>query len=258
MNEQPAFDRSLIPPALIGIFSVFGICLVLMIYRYNTSREVISVTVTNTPFRYIFLGTEPAISTEPTPEVSGTPTLSTNEPQPSPRPTRPTQGTPILLTPGTPGTGTATNLSTTSIVITASFTTTPTSAAPPPLNPGTYDDRDYRLIYSGWDESQSGTTTLHVSQTLANPRNTVTFRFIGQQMILIYQPAPGLGMLQIMLDSTQYQLDESTGSGQRILTATSSGTHTVIITHVSGGAVNLDSVIIPLGITPTPTGTGSS
>jgi hypothetical protein len=245
MDSQPAFDRRLIPPALIGIFSVIGICLVLLIYRYNTSQAVVEVTVTQTPFKYIYLGTEPAISTEPAPEESTTATLA-HEPSPIF-----TLAPPIILTPNTPQTTPSTPVPTAIV----QSNPTPSSAAPPPLNPGTYDDVYSGLIYSGnWNSTTIG-TTLHVSDTLATPRNTVTFRFIGQQMILVYQPGPSLGVLQITLDSTQSQLDQSDTSGQRALAASSSGVHTVTITHVSGGSVNIDSIIIPTVVTPSPTAT---
>ncbi|MCI0552037.1 MAG: hypothetical protein L0287_13875, partial [Anaerolineae bacterium] len=124
MDNQPSFDRGLIPPALIGIFSVIGICLVLLIYRYNTSQAVVEVTVTQTPFKYIFLGTEPAISTEPSPEESATATFSDEQPPIF------TQEPPILLTPNTPST------SIPSTIIVPNATITPASAAPPPLNAG--------------------------------------------------------------------------------------------------------------------------
>src|SRR5262245_36808250 len=101
MDNPPPFDRSLIPPALVGIFSVLGICLVWMIYRYNASRASPPTPPTETPFKYVYLGTEPAISTQILPEVSTTPTLATSQARPSPRPTRATQSGPILLTPGT-------------------------------------------------------------------------------------------------------------------------------------------------------------
>ena len=64
MDNQPSFDRGLVIPALIGIFSVIGIISVLLINRYVASRALVPMTATATPFKYIFLGTEPAISTE--------------------------------------------------------------------------------------------------------------------------------------------------------------------------------------------------
>jgi hypothetical protein len=257
MDNPPPFDRSLIPPALVGIFSVFGICLVLMIFRYNASRAIPPMTPTETPFKYIYLGTEPAISTEILPEESTTATLSAGEPQPSPRATRATQSTPILLTPMTPGATTRTPLS--SAIASSSPTVTPTSASAPPLNPGTYDDVDFRLIYSGnWSQTNvSGAYqgTLHVSYNLGN---SVTFSFIGRQVRLIYQSGIGLGTVRIILDNKQpidlNQQDTSTHEWES--PSLVNETHTITITHLSGGSVNLDYVVVPnIVLTPTPTAT---
>ena len=258
MDNPPPFDRSLIPPALIGIFSVIGICLVLWVYRYNTSRAVVEVTVTQTPFKFIFLGTEPALSTEPSPEVSATATLEEGPPLDfSPEP-------PIILTPNT----TPQVIPSTSIPSTVNVpnpTLTLTSASTPPLNPGTYDDIDFRLVYSGNWVSQTNVSgaylnTLHISNTLTTPGNSVTFRFIGQEVRVLYQSGDSLGVLRITLDTTTYQLDQSDPSNELVLTATQAGTHTVTLTHLSGGSVNLDSVIVPsLGtLTPTATATPTS
>lgn len=253
MDNQPSFDRGLIPPALIGIFSVMGICLVLLIYRYNTSQTVVSVTVTNTPFKYIFLGTEPAISTEPAGEESVTATFSSEESTPIF-----TQAPPIILSPSTPPSTPGTPSPATIVVPNATLTLT--SASTPPLNAGTYDDVDFRLLYSGNWTSQTNVSgayqsTLHVSTTLTTPGNSVTFRFIGQEVRLFYQSGGSLGVVRVLLDTTQTLLDQSDDSNELVLTATQAGTHTVTITHLSGGSVNLDSVIVPLGLTPSPSAT---
>lgn len=263
MDNQPAFDRGLIPPALIGIFSVIGICLVLLIYRYNTSRAVVEVTVTPTLFKFIFLGTEPAISTEPIPEESVTVTETLDEESP-PIVTQPTpiftQASPIILTPITPP---ITTPNTPSLLTPSNPTATLASAAPPPLNAGTYDDVYPGLIYSGNWVNQTNVSgayqnTLHVSSTLTSPGNSVTFRYIGQEVRLLYQSGASLGVVRVLLDGTQTLLNQSDSSNELVLGATSVGTHTVSITHQSGGSVNLDSIIIPLGVTPSPTVTATA
>lgn len=262
MDNQPAFDRGLIPPALIGIFSVIGICLVLLIYRYNTSQVVVSVTVTHTPFKYIFLGTEPALSTEPAPEDSVTATLA-DEPQPILTPPSPisTQPSTIILTPSTPQITTP-NTPATSLLTPSNPTATLASAAPPPLNAGTYDDVYPNLIYSGSWVPQTGVSSayqssLHVSSALTTPGNSITFRFIGQEVRLFYQSGASLGVALVLLDGTQALLDQSNTANEFVLTATLPGTHTVSITHQSGGSINLDYVIIPLGVTPSPSATAT-
>src|SRR4026209_1250180 len=139
MDNQPSFDRGLVIPALIGVLSVIGIFSVLLINRYVTSRAIVPMTATVTPFKYIFLGTEPSISTEALPEESAiAPTLD--------EPPAPTEEPVILVTPADPNT---TNTAFPTPIIIGNITPSPTSASAPPLNAGTYDDIDFRLVYSG-------------------------------------------------------------------------------------------------------------
>jgi len=253
MDNQPSFDRGLVIPALIGIFSVIGILSVLLINRYVTSRAIVPMTATVTPFKYIFLGTEPALSTEALPEESATASTSNAPPAPTEAPV-------ILATPTTPtGANTGNTVVPTTIII-GNTTPSPTSASAPPLNSGTYDDIDFRLIYSGNWSNQTNVSgayqgTLHISTTLTSPGNSVTFRFIGQEVRILYQSGASLGVARIMLDTTPTLLNQSATSNELVLTAATSGTHTVTITHLSGGAVNLDSVIVPIAGTPTATAT---
>ncbi|MDQ3006722.1 MAG: hypothetical protein M3R47_15240 [Chloroflexota bacterium] len=262
MDNQPSFDRGLVIPALIGIFSVIGIISVLLINRYVTSRAIVPMTATVTPFKYIFLGTEPAISTEVLPEESA---AAPTQDEPS-VPT--TEGPVILVTPtnpNTPATSTTPNPGNTvvpTLTGAANITASPTSASGPPLNPGTYDDIDFRLIYTGNWSNQTNVSgayqgTLHISTTLTTPGNSVTFRFIGQEVRILYQSGASLGVARITLDTTQTLLNQSATSNELVLTAATSGTHTVTITHLSGGSVNLDSVIIPSVGTPTATATAT-
>lgn len=255
MDNQPSFDRSLRVPALIGVFSVLGIVIVLFIGRLTASRAPVSVTQTETPFKYIYLGTEPGISTEPSPEESATATLA-DEP-----PLIFTENPPIFLTPDLLLPTLSTPVA--SAIIPPNAALTPTSASAPPLNPGTYDDIDYRLIYSGEWTNQTNVSgayqgTLHISNILTTPGNSVLFRFIGLDARLFFQTGASLGVVQISLDGKLSELDQSNTSNEWLITADKVGTHTVTITHIRGGSVNLDFVIIPLGITPSPTSTGTN
>ncbi len=247
MENKPTFDRGLILPILLGAFSLFGICLVLLLVRLSTFRAVTEVEETSTPFQYLFLGTEPGISTTTPEEDEGPPateapiTFASSTPEPdediaslaSPTRTRTPSG---------------------------SRTSTPTSASNAPLNPGTYDESDQRFTYTSEWIAQSGVAgvfqnTLHVSNALDS---SVTFRFIGEQIRIFYQSGSGLGTIRINLDGLEYDLDESAEvvvQSEWISPILINGTHTVTITHISGGAVNLDMIIVPEVIktaTPTP------
>lgn len=76
----------------------------------------------------------------------------------------------------------------------------------------------------------------------------MTFRFIGQEVRLFYQSAPSFGTIRISIDSAQFDLDQSgdsTYTGEWVSATLIDGTHTVVITHLEGGSVNLDFVIVP-------------
>ena len=255
MNNQPSFDRGFLIPLFLGVFSIFGICLVLILGRLSASRERVTVEETATPFQYLFLGTEPAV-------VSATPNETESvegesEEQP------PATSTELSLFDPNEGSSDSNNNEATStqssLVVLA--TATPVASSTAPLNPGTYDDSDSHLRYEGDWIRQSGVNgafqnSLHVSTTLGN---TVSFRFIGQQVRLFFQSGTGLGTIEINLDGVQFDLDQSnsdTAVSEWSSPLLINGTHTAQITHLSGGSINLDQVIVPdVLLTPTATTT---
>jgi hypothetical protein len=247
MDNQPAFDRSLLIPIFLSGFSVIGIVVVLLIGRSLNAPVEVPMTPSATRFQYVYLGTEPVITTplgENTEIVSTPPTTieaTTSFPEITPiltTPTRPGPNTPIIL-PSATGNLQRTN---------TPATPTVTSASVPPLSPGTYDDGHQYLLYDGW----APTGALHVS---FQPGSTISFRFIGRQLRLLYQGGATLGQVRILIDTSPYTLDQSSGT-EWASDLLSNSTHTVLITHSGGGSVNLDQVIIPdISNTPTPTAT---
>jgi hypothetical protein len=259
MDNQPSFDRGIFIPIGVGIFSLIGICVILVMGRLNATRATVEEIPSATAFKYSLIGTEPAVSTltsegfEEEDLTTSTPRVPTSRP-PATIIVLPTNtlsaNVPIITLPALTSTHTPTG--------------TPTSAAAAPLGAGTYDDLHDRLVYSGnWttQPSVSGAyqNTLHVSETLGN---SVTFRFIGQEVRVFFQAAPSLGTIRVTLDSTTYDMNESNSNThiyEWVLPSVSSGTHTVTITHLSGGSVNLDYIIIPdVPATPTNTATPTS
>ena len=252
MDNQPAFDRSILIPIFISGCSVIGIIAVLLIGRALNAPAEVAVTPSATRFQYVYLGTEPAITTplvedtedfpvdEPVeePGVIDTPILATRTiPTILTTPTRPGALTPIVLT-----LSNSTNTSTSTVI----------SASGPPLNPGTYDDVFPNLVYNGWNATGSTGNTLHVSVV---PGSTVAFAFIGRELRLIYQGGSTLGQMRITIDNVNKTLDQSSGT-EWVSDQFANGTHSVLLTHLSGGSVNLDRVIIPEPAnTPTPTRT---
>src|SRR5688500_2093856 len=137
MDNQPALDRSLLIPIFISGCSVIGIVVVLLIGRSLSAPAEVPTTPSATRFAYVYLGTEPAITTPLTDETQIGPT---EEPifTEGPIVEEPTEATPVLRTPTRPGPNTP-------IVLPSATGNTPapptaTSASGPPLNPGTYDD----------------------------------------------------------------------------------------------------------------------
>ncbi len=245
MDNQPAFDRSLLIPIFISGCSVIGILLVLLIGRSLNSPAEVAVTPSATRFPYVYLGTEPAITT---PLVEETEIEEPIEaPTEDPIFEEPTDRPPVVTTPTRPGAGTPIVLTLPNATNTSPATLT--SASVSPLIEGIYDDGHQYIIYDGWQEGG----TVHVSH---EPGNTISFRFIGRQLRLIYQGGPTLGQVRINIDSNISEiLDQSSGT-EWASDLLASGTHSVVITHTGGGSVNLDQVIIPdIPNTPTPTRT---
>ena len=259
MDNQPSFDRELLLPILLGGFSILGIIIILLMGRLSAARASVVVNETETPFKYIYLGTEPVLSPE-SPEASET-ELLTDSPFDGSTPPAPgtasALGTPTLVTQDT----TSQPINGTSPVNTTFPTSTSASGAP--LGSGTYDDVDSRLLYDGggWAAQEVPSaykSTLHVSQV---PGSSVTFRFIGTEVRFGYQVAASLGTVTVRIDNTNYdplnQGDTTTAINEWISPGPlSPSSHTVTITHASGGSINLDYVIIPdVGPTGTPTAT---
>jgi hypothetical protein len=252
MDNQPAFDRSILIPIFISGCSVIGILIVLLVGRALNSPAEVPVTPSATRFQYVYIGTEPAINTPLVEETEFFPPEE-EEPFPTDEPIEEPGDlpTPALMTPTRPG-------PLTPIILPSATGNTPvsptvTSAAGPVLSPGIfYDDVHPSLVYNGWTATTSGGVTLHVSTV---PGSTVSFRFIGTQVRLLYQGGNTLGQVRITIDNTVTDdLDQSNGTewASDILSNT---THTVLITHVGGGSVNLDEIVIPAVATPTPTPT---
>jgi hypothetical protein len=260
MDNQPAADRSLLIPILIGGSSIIGIIVVLLIGRALNSPAEVPVTPSATRFQYLYLGTEPAITT---PLLEGSEIPMTEEPIEEPiedtpvfaTPTRPGAATPIILTPpGSVSTPTGgVQRTNTPIGLATSTLSTPVAA-------NTYDDTDSRLTFTGnWvpETNVSGAyqNTLHVSNTAGN---SVSFNFVGQEIQLYYQAGTSLGTVNITFDNETLAipLSQSQTSGVWTYLLDTAGDHTVTIRHASGGSVNIDRLVIPaLTVTPTLTRT---
>lgn len=267
MDNQPSFNRDLIIPIIIGGISVIGIIVALLIGRSLSSPPPVPMTPSPTPFEFIFLGTEPAITT-PLVEGSEIATL----------PEDPFGETPVSTPPGSPSAPTPNILpqpnQTTTVTAIALRTNTPgggglptsTSGGGPTATLGTatasdtYDDTNPRFAYTGTWVSQTNVAgayqnTLHISSTIGD---TVTFTFTGNEIHLFYQAGPSLGTVAITIDGAGpppfSQAQDQTQIKEWVYELDDAGTHSIVIQHFSGGSINIDSIRVP-GPTPTPTRT---
>ena len=260
MDNQPTLDRSILIPLLLGGFSIVGIIVVLLVGRALSSPAEVVVTPSATSFQFLYLGTEPAIST-PLLEESEIPLTEEpieepgDEPPPFATPTGSGTGiaTPIILSPpGTVNTPSGGGQPTSTPVRLA------TSTLSTPVVANTYDDTDSRLTYTGnWipqtNVNGAYQNTLHVSDTAGN---SLSFNFVGQEIQLYYQAGASLGTINILFDNETLPItvSQSQTSGVWSYMLDSGGDHTVTIRHASGGAVNVDRLVIPAP-TATPTRT---
>ena len=245
MDKKPSLDRELIWPILLGGLSLIGIGVVFVLGRMSGAREALPADNTATPFRFAYLGTEPGLSTL-TPEVTDTPVPTVTE---------------LVLPPVSFETPTEVILLPTGQPLRPS--PTPTASATIASVLSKFDDTYSQILYNGEWVSQTNVTdtyqnTLHISFTVGN---SASFTFVGEQVILSFQSGPSLGRISITLDGFPFEVDQSSGSTQLVDWQSAilvRGTHTIMITHLSGGSVNIDSITIPDVSTPTPTLTPSA
>jgi hypothetical protein len=269
MENRPTLDRGILLPILFGGFSIIGILVVLMVGRSLNSPPPVSASPSATQFQYVYLGTEPAITT-PLIEESETVPVPTEPPVQEPVEATPGFGCPTSASPSFPTliilTKPNTTSTSTSIVLctnTPNQLPTSTATLSTPASTDTYDDTDARLAYSSGWTSQTGVSsayqnTLHISNANGD---SVTFTFTGQEITLFYQAGPSLGSMTITIDnlggppvSQAQSATEIKQWNSGLLTA---GTHSIVITHSGGGSINVDSFVVPAP-TATPSRTPTS
>lgn len=242
MDDKPPVDRSIFIPIFIGFISVIGICLVLFATRLSALRGTVQAGATETPIKFQYLGTEPgvALPTEAPPVATEIPTLAIIDLPPVL--TTSTIVPTLVVVPNVPN---ATNT-----LVTAS----PTLLV---LNV-THDDVDFKFNYTGNWVSQSGVNdtyhnTLHVSNTIGD---SVQLSFVGQKIRILFQAGPSLGTVALKLDNVDFVLEQSasaTTSSEWVSTELSLSSHSITITHISGGSINLDAIAVVDLSTPSPT-----
>lgn len=243
MENKPSIDFGIVAPVALGVLSVLGMVAIFIINRTNALRPADQIPNTITPFRYLYLGTEPGLSTQ-TPEPTATPVFIQSS--------TPTEEPFFTSTPLPPF---FTSAPTKPVV----RTPTPTETLQAIL--AKYDDTYFEILYDGGWTAQSNVTdayqnTLHISFETGN---YATFTFVGQKIIVTYQAGPSLGEILISIDELEYPaVSQSNGVTQSVNWYSPDlrlGSHVIVISHLSGGSVNIDAITIPDLRTPTPNGT---
>ncbi len=246
MEKKSSIDLGILAPVVLGMLSITGILLI-FVGQAGILRPAGEPTSTETPFRYIFLGTEPGLSTL-TPEPTETPIVIVPiDPSDFPDTEEPpflTSIPPDVILPTLPSARTS--------------TPTPTATETLQATLAKYDDTYFQILYDGNWTSQINVTsayqnTLHISFEL---ENYALFTFVGQQVVVSYQAGPSLGEILIDLDGIEFVVSQSNGQTELrnwVSPVLVKGTHEIVIEHLSGGSINLDSISIPDLSTPTPT-----
>ncbi len=158
--------------------------------------------------------------------------------------------------------GPPTSTPTASNTYTPTKTRTPTSTMTPrqPVGYGTYDERSAEVIYTGSWMAQS------VSGNYANTEkystvvgSSANFTFSGENIIVIYRGYPSaFGLMEVRIDgSVVATINQNTSTQQKQLRWNSgnlgAGTHTLILTHMTGPYISLDGIIVNAPPTATPT-----
>jgi hypothetical protein len=254
MDKKLPFDASLFIPIFIGACSICGIVFVLLGLRLGAGRGTVQTIPTGTPIKFQYLSTEPGIA-QPTeaPPATEAPAMEEIPTEPS--------ATEIFLPPPTTIKSPTSKSPASTLVLLATNTPIPKTVTVSPLG-ATYDDADSRFIYTGNWVAQSGVNstyknTLHISSTIGD---AVQLVFYGQKVQLTYQAGPSLGMVAIKLDSADTAVDQSaidTRHSEWESPVLSLANHTITITHISGGSINIDSVVIVDISTATPSATAT-
>ena len=237
MDTRPIRPHPLIPPLLIAIVSLFGLCVILALAFFPEQNVELVPTRTPTPFKYQFLATETLI---PTPVLE----TETAQFRVAPTEARDTatldaKTTPLLIVTqqnATSSRGVPT--------LTATLTPNPIFGNAGPLTAGKYDDTGAGFTYIGvWNAEENSYAyqeTVHVSDEVDD---YVAFSFTGTQLLFGYQNNDDAGEITVEIDGLEETMSQRVGS-LWFSYDLEPGTHYAVITHTSEGPINLDYVEI--------------
>lgn len=241
-----------VPPLLIGILSLLGICVILGSTWLPRQEPEPVPSQTVTPFKYLLLATETAFPTQ-RPETATARSTSTEI---SPFLTGTFEENSTLLPVGTGQAGIYTvrtsEVGTPEAGISESEISTPTPAITidpvfaraAPLTAGTHDAASPQIIRSGDWVTQNSEGAFGGSLLVSRKTgNSLTFSFVGYRIALGFQGSDTGGDLKISIDGSEEILAEELGA-EWFSQELESTMHYVVLTHESGAMINLDFIIV--------------
>jgi hypothetical protein len=165
----------------------------------------------------------------------------------------------FIPTPTSTFTPTVTFTATSTKTNTPTRTSTPTNTPRPPVGYGTYDDRSSEIVYSGSWAALSVPSNYTGTDTYSTViGSSARFTFSGENVTVIYRSYSTFGIMGVYIDGINVGNINQISPGFVYQARWSSinlgsGTHTLILTHLSGKKVTLDGIIVSGPPTATPT-----
>ena len=242
MDSKFSFDRGLLIPIGVGIFSIIGICLAFLSVYLDRQQAPAPQEPTVTPFKYLLLATETPLLNLEKIELVATEAIPTQEPTDTPSIESSAPASPLPpVTPVRTSTPPSSN--------STQQNPTPTRNVTPTSNTGTqnvsdrYDDTDPRLELDGdWNiDTNVNNAYQHTLSTSSSIGNDVIFTFTGTQIVIGYIGGANLGTATVWIDGDEFEMDQSTGT-QWVSAEFSNDEHFVLIIHDAGDFINLDYI----------------
>ena len=162
------------------------------------------------------------------------------------------------------GPPTATPTASNTFTPTLTRTPTQTPSPLPPVGYGTYDERLTKIVYTGtWGNMAITGSYMNTEKYSVLIGSTAQFTFTGENVTVIYRGYPTkFGNMGVKIDGVDAgTINQSTSAQKQQLHWTSgdlgAGTHTIVLTHLTGTYVTLDGFIVSGPPTATPTATNT-
>jgi hypothetical protein len=265
MDNQSQIDRGILIPLVISVFSVIGICIVLVIAYSQNDRLAPGMPATSGPQQSqpredrsflpeMTTATQEIDLTAPPEELD--PVIETQDAAPVEETSTPALPPTESLAPAATSTqpdvqdDTEPPASSTPAPPATSSPVTVTNAAGPTQDQselflaGKYDNNDARIEYEGdWTSELfvdgAYEETLSISTSTGN---TATFIFVGNRIELGYFGYDELGTAIITIDGTAYPPVNQANGSTWLSPQLAAGQHSVVIRHQSGDMVCVDYI----------------